>query len=254
VKVLQEIQKFKRGSVGVSLLPAGHAGACAGCKVRDCYVLTLYKHRQYIKQAHNKRLKILDVAATLDAARLELEQLILCGYEIPWLRINPLGASPTVKFLKDKKIHRRYYAAARKLLTVANDAGIPVHWPVQGKEKARQHRRQLGDLCVIRESMPPLHDIESFNGNSTVSRSTGARAVIVGKKGQGNKNNLAAAEQVAQCLRDNGNTVSVCSATREAFAVASERPRRKKRQSELCGSCTDCANPSVDVVIYPWHA
>lgn len=213
---------------------------CAQLRSGDCYAIDLEK-RGDRKAVSDKlhRHALTPPAILVGKALLELQTLVAKGYKIPWVRISTGGSLP-----KPENASPLFVSQLRAFLKYAIAQGALVHLPVESPEKAQFYRSIVGDFVTVRESLQSTEAITS---------TPGAVSCVVGTNIRTGSNIRArrvdAAKHAARMRRQStGRNTIVCPAI-----TAGWQKRAGKRQSKiLCGQCTACANPSIDV-IYPFH-
>jgi hypothetical protein len=182
---------------------------------------------------------------------------ILFDASIPWFRFSTNGSLPQPA---DARADRRFLPLLRELCGKLVGHSVPVHLPVESADKASFYREAVGDLVCVRESLQ-IADL-SPETIATHAIPSGPVSFTAGKSVTAGKDKLrrilAAADAAARAWSQRtGRRTIVCPAVRVSF-LSKYASRLSKAQKEewrgkaKCGSCTACANRSVDIV-YPAH-
>lgn len=183
----------------------------------------------------------LGAAQVCGAAIVEYRLMRDKGVSVPWARISTNGSVP-----QPENVRPIFRAQFRTLLAMFLDDDVPVHFPVETKEKRRFYDHMVGDLCTVRESCNL--DVDRFV-HATVPRS-----VVVGSRSMSRNERVSEAQRVAKLAREtSGQKIVVCPAITHSWA---SNPVRKnaipKNDRAKCGACTACADQNVQIV-YPLH-
>ncbi len=164
----------------------------------------------------------------------EIQHLIKSGTKIPWVRFNTAGSFP-----QPRDASLTFLNIMRELLELLDQNNIPVHAPVETKEKAEFYRKEFGWRVVIRES-----------AQSTKRFLTGRTpmTMVAGEGDMSRKERIKSSKLMAEMrFERTGRRTFVCPAVSASFLY-----READNSKAKCGSCTLCAQPGVDV-IYPLH-
>jgi len=217
------------GSLGLSF--AGSADASGShCSKRcphygtRCYAERLESFRKEYA-AKLGRHSAQGVAATARAALAELEDGARAGFVPVWFRFNVSGSLPPHPTADDVQ-------ALRALCSWLADRSVPIHLPLETRQKATRYRRALRGLGVtVRESgTSERRFLEASGAVSFVAVGGGVNAAKALAKKRS---------------RASGRPCYVCP------AVAAQKLKTKSGRAK-CGACTICADPHADTV-YPSH-
>ena len=199
---------------------------CEALKRGVCYAIHTEKMKPSI-QVSGERKRTLGFAKLCNAYKARIEALKNRGEAIPWIRFSTFGSVPNRRL---SGLEMQAFAELVRSFPV----GVPVHFPVETREKAERFRAiavafEL-DSLVVRESLQ--NDARMATTSQPCSR------VIY--EGATKKERLANAIKVARSLPD----ARVCP------AIASTINRRKPIK---CGQCTLCSRADVTTILYPQH-
>ena len=156
---------------------------------------------------------------------------------IRWFRFSVNGSVPEKYSLGSD--WPKFTTALRILISKAQVLGAKVHFPVESINKARAYRTALQGLnIVVRRSVQTgLSAAINAKDHCSIVISDGPlHSGCVTKEEK--RTNTAASYAAAKRIRAAGRSAVVCP------AVAG---------SSKCGKCTACADPAVDIVVYPFH-
>lgn len=160
------------------------------------------------------------------ASRLNEEALLeVKKLNLEWFRFSVSGS------IHEKRITPKFQKTLRELCQYLVSTGCYIHFPVESPRKAAKIRKALKGLpiTVRRTVQSTLKDVAAAKDSV---------AFVIGtNKWQKDKNKRDCIE-AAQTLRKGGKRTVICPAV-----IGSAK----------CGECTACADPSVDVVLYPLH-
>lgn len=271
--VFGSFSKGIKGALALNFGVSGGANCATSCRHHPahysggadraglCYAKVVEnRHDRAQLAAKLARHEVLPASTIVGRAMVELAALIGRGRAVPWLRISTSGAVPAPAAAA---ADRRFLPLLRELLTVAKNAGIPVHFPVESADKAAFYRAAVGTLATIRESVqtPDMtpdtiarHPVPtgpvSFTAGESVAPGPNKRARIL----------AAATAAAAAWAARTGRKTIVCPAVRVSFLSRTKAGKGARdaaavkawRDRAKCGSCTACSCPLVDIV-YPAH-
>jgi hypothetical protein len=233
--VLGTFSKAIKGSASINFSQSGGDNCWRGCRhhpdplesvedpTRACYAVAcerLYKNLSAQLQRHESE----GAESVLERGIDELKR----RKRVPWLRVSAMGSVP------DKLTDRLVNGFRRLAQTVSPDR---IHIPIESPDKARAYRDALPELC-IRETAQTLDRF--LSADCPVSYTAGSAD-------QTRRERVDEAKSVAKARKDkSGRKAIACPAVASRFLQGKTNPKSK------CGSCTACANPSIDVV-YAFH-
>ena len=229
-QVCSTFGKGAPGSLGLSF--AGSADAPgSNCSKRcphygtRCYAEGIERrYRTYA--AKLERHAAQGIEATARAALDELKNAERGGFVPVWFRFNVSGSLPAHPTAGDVR-------ALRALCAWLAEHGVPIHLPLETRQKATRWRRALRGLGVTVR--------ESATSGERFRRAPGPVSFVAVGGGVPAAKAAAAKRRTAS-----GRRCIVCP------AVAAQKLRTTGRERAKCGNCTACADPSTDVV-YPSH-
>lgn len=198
---------------------------CEALKKGVCYAVHTEKMKPSI-QVSGQRKRELGFAQLCKAYQIKIENL---PSPPPWIRFSTFGSVPNRKLTP---LELEAFAD----MVQSFPAGVPVHFPVETREKAERFRAitMAFDLpIVIRESCQSDARMKSPDNKGQSSR--------IVFDGATKRDRLANAVKLARTLPD----ARVCP------AIASTILRRPK--AVKCGQCTLCAQPQIKTILYPQH-
>lgn len=250
--VLGSFSKGVDSAASVNMGASGGPNCDTGCRHHSestapehlrtyaCYAIVVEK-RHDRKQLADKLLRhqAMPPALLIGRAIVELQDRLAKGKAVTWLRFSTNGSLPN-----PEQADRLFIGQLRVLLTICRANSIRVHMPVETESKAEFYRQQLGELCTVRESIQDPADILKFRG---------ACSMVVGEHIRSGKNirqrRVEHARQVAKQRKEStGRNTIVCPAITSGWSKLAG----KRSDKILCGQCTACSNPDIDV-LYPIH-
>ena len=235
--VFTKASKLVKDSESLSFSTSGAESNCdPSCRVfAACYasrIERIYSGLRGKLERHEERGPLWVVSQALAQLRPK---------PLRWFRLSVDGSLPARGRI-DATEWRPFVRGLRLLIERVQALGARVHIPIETKRKARTYRAALRGLgVVVRRSCQD----DTLGG---VMTDTDPRSWIVKSPDveftSGHiskaavKDNAEEAFRVADDIRKQGQTAVVCP------AIVSD---------SKCGKCTACANPSVDVILYPYH-
>jgi hypothetical protein len=166
-------------------------------------------------------------------ALAELQDRVMKGEKIPWVRFSTNGSLPMTWRARQNK---RFNRAMQEIIDFCRIHSIPVHIPVETWEKARFYR-QFG--AVVRQSC---------QNDRQFLETTGAVSYVAGVQSQNRMERVnAARELAAKRAAATGRKTVLCPAVASRY-LNNNVPNPKAK----CGNCIACSLPNVDIV-YPLH-
>ena len=203
---------------------------CQALKLGICYAIHTEKMKPSIQKS-GERKRELGFASTCAAYAGEIQKLVDKGKAIPWIRFSTFGSVPN-RPLTSSEVSAFVY------LVRSFPANVPVHFPVETKEKAERFRAisYAFDLpLVIRESC-------QSDERAAESLAQGLPASRIVYEGETKRDRLESARCMAKASK--GKAV-VCP------AIASTILRSVNKIK--CGQCTLCAQAGRTMILYPQH-
>lgn len=158
---------------------------------------------------------------------------------IRWARLSVDGSVPNLAKM-GKNTRATFVGLLRQWVTMVQERGARVHLPVESLPKAREYRKALAGTGVVVRRTDQSDTIEeclqSTDHRAFVVAAGGLHAGCVTKAEK--QRNIEYVRECAVKARAAGQTCVECP------AIAS---------SSLCGQCTACASPLVDLVLYAFH-
>jgi hypothetical protein len=250
--VLGQFGKAVDGSVSVNFSVSGGSNCAPSCRhhpnstapdhlqIGGCYAVAVEK-RHDRKQVADKLARHGAMAPhqVIGKATIEYNALIAKGRHVPWVRFSTNGSLPM-----PQDSNPLFLRQLRTFLEIVISNGSQVHIPVESHEKAEYYRQAIGDLVVIRESLQSTDDVTtqadavSFVAGDDIRTGANIR-----------ERRTAAAKRAARDRKQaTGRNTIVCPAVTSGW----KKRAGKSETKILCGQCTACSNPQLDVV-YPFH-
>jgi hypothetical protein len=228
---LGTFSKATEGAIALNFAESGGVNCstkCEALKKGVCYAVHTEKMKPSI-QVSGQRKREAGFANLCHAYKAQIQKRVAKGEMIPWIRFSTFGSVPNRKLTPTE-------LEAFADMVQSFPADVPVHFPVETREKADRFRAiavAFNLPIVIRESCQSDARMRS-KGN------TGQSSRIV-FKGETKRERLENAKAMAKQLPD----ARVCP------AIASTILRRPKPIK--CGQCTLCAQPQIKTILYPQH-
>lgn len=220
------------GAVALNFSESGGANCskrCQALKLGVCYAVHVEKMKPSV-QTSGERKRKMNFASLCLAYKTQIEKRIAKGEHVPWIRFSTFGSVPNRPLTGEEM-------QAFASLVKSFPAGVPVHFPVETRQKAERFRAiaVAFDLpLVVRESAQSDSGFrESMAQGKPVSR--------IVYKGDTKRERLENARKIAK--RSKGKA-RVCP------AIASTILRTKPVK---CGQCTLCSRGDVTGILYPQH-
>lgn len=222
--VVGTFSKAIEGAVSLNYSEGADENCDDSCPLKEgaCYTKLVQKRKPAI-QISGERKRKLGFATVVATQYWQLKAKIDNGEEIPWARVSSFGSTPNRILTGVEKMH---FGLLIGMLAKNN---IPVHVPVETEFKRKQLEEALRGLPVVVR-------LSDHDGNAT-----GPRSIVAGDFSMTRKERLKVAEQVR---KDHDGTAVVCPAIRSTF---------RKTKAIKCGTCNACANPKIELIIYPMH-
>ena len=201
---------------------------CEALKKGVCYAVHTEKMKPSI-QVSGQRKRELGFVGLCHAYEAKIRALISKGVDIPWIRFSTFGSVPNRRLTPGE-------LEAFASMVESFPQGVPVHFPVETKEKAERFRAIAVAFklnIVIRESCQSDARMVSPNNVGQSSR--------IVFDGATKRERLTNAVAIARSLP----------AARVCPAIASTILRRPKPIK--CGQCTLCAQSQIKTILYPQH-
>lgn len=228
--VLTQFGKAIATAYAVSFSISARQHCDDGCAVKNngCYAQAI--ERLYPTLFSKLRRHQMNMVKTANMALAACQALTAKGKAIDWFRFSVDGGLPIPSTTKRWSSFKPAFRRLCEWL-VNNVGSNRIHLPVESRQKATIYRRLVGDIITVRRTCQSV---------GAALRSKDTRAVRVGKSNRAChlKHNIGMAYELVSKLRQRGESAVVCP------AVASD---------SKCGKCTACANPAVNVVVYPLH-
>jgi hypothetical protein len=227
---------FSKAVPGAISLNFGESGGvncstkCEALKLGVCYAVHTEKMKPSIQTSGERKRKHGFAKVCLEY-RNQIERLESKGKAIPWIRFSTFGSVPNRRLTG---VEMQAFAD----LVRSFPPGVPVHFPVETKEKAERFRAiaVAFDLSlVVRESCQ-----SDRRANETLAENSPSSRIVY--KGANKRERLANAQKLA---RKSKGKARVCP------AIASTILRRDSPVK--CGQCTLCARGDVNLILYPQH-
>lgn len=158
---------------------------------------------------------------------------------LSWARVSVDGSVPRLKTLQPET-RKAFVSLLKQWFSEVKQRGAKIHFPVESMRKAREYRKALqgSDVVVRRTDQSDTIEecLQSSDHRAFVVSANGLHAGCVTKDEK--QRNIEYTEECAKLARDCGQTCVVCPAI---------------KGSSLCGKCTACAEPLVDLVLYAFH-
>jgi len=228
---LGTFSKAMDGAIALNFAESGGANCstkCEALKICLCYAVPTEKMKPSI-QVSGQRKREAGFANLCHAYKAQIQKRVAKGEKIPWIRFSTFGSVPNRKLTS---VELEAFAD----MVQSFPAGVPVHFPVETREKADRFRAiaVAFDLpIVIRESCQSDARMRSEDNTGQSSR--------IVFKGATKRERLANAITLARTLPN----ARVCP------AIASTILRRPKPIK--CGQCTLCAQAGIKTILYPQH-
>ena len=232
---LGTFSKALSGAVSLNFAESGGVNCSPTCEAlikNVCYAVHTEKMKPSIQKS-GERKRLHGFAPLCDAYREEITRKASKAI-IPWIRFSTFGSVP------DRELTTEEESAFVKLVR-SFPPDVPVHFPVETREKAERFRdiAKAYDLpLVIRESaQSDQRAMESMSSGDPASR-----IVYVGKT---KRDRLAKAQEIARA----NPGASVCPAIASTIL---KRPVKIKCGSGK-GGCTLCSQGNRTLILYPQH-
>jgi hypothetical protein len=214
-----------KGSVTVNFGISGGSNCDDSCTLKGngCYAITT----EAVKPSITVNLERKQNNLTQYLTELTSPKALAKFNAAPWIRASAFGSIPAPEQITDDQ-----YSLLKDLATgITNKA---IHWPVETLDKARL-LRSVG--------FNPRYSagLDVSKAISAVIQGFNTSVVIQGPKRATGKNKRKHSEPAFIAMKDlssQGITSKVCP------AIAG---------SAKCGACKLCADPKIDVIIYPMH-
>ena len=271
--VFGSFSKGIKGALALNFGVSGGANCATSCRHHPahysggadraglCYANVVENRHDRVQLAAKlSRHENLPASTIVGRAMVELSALVGRGRAVPWLRVSTSGAVPTPAAAA---ADRRCLPLLREVLTVAKNAGIPVHFPVESAEKAEFYRSAIGSLATVRESIQTPDMTPETIANHPIPSGpvsfTAGESVPAGPNKRGRILAAATAAAAAWSARTGRKTI-VCPAVRVSFLSRTKAGKGSRTPAEVvawrdrakCGSCPGCAVETYDIV-YPAH-
>lgn len=229
---LGSFSKALPGAVALNFSESGGANCSARCqalKLGVCYAV----HTERLKpsvQTSGERKRKMGFANLCRAYQQQIEKRVAKGDFIPWIRFSTFGSVPNRPLTGEEM-------QAFASLVRSFPPGVPVHFPVETRQKAERFRAiaVAFDLnLVVRESA------QSDSGFRD-SLAQGKQVSRIVYKGNTKRERLENARKIAKASK---GKVRVCPAI--ASTILRTRPVK-------CGQCTLCSRGDVTGILYPQH-
>lgn len=222
------LTKFSKGIKNSAALSFGLSASdlCDdSCRQKsgDCYALG--PESQY--KDYGKKLRNHMRAAPHNLVYRALNEIMTKRKSPDWFRLSVSGSIPARSSFTLPS-WKKFTKSVVELCDYLTQSGCKIHIPVETMGKARSWRTVLsGTDIVVRRSIQSDRLKDVINSKDHTSW-------VCGEKNKG----LPEALKSAETLRIKNKTVVICPAI-----VGDSK----------CGKCTACAEPLVDVVLYPKH-
>lgn len=223
--------KAVEGSIALNFAESGGPNCstkCEALKKGVCYAVHTEKVKPSI-QVSGQRKREAGFAALCQAYKAQIQKRVAKGEKIPWIRFSTFGSVPNRKLTPTE-------LEAFADMVESFPADVPVHFPVETREKAERFRAiavAFNLPLVVRESCQSDARMKS-------PENTGPSSRIV-FDGATKRERLDNAIALARKLPD----ARVCP------AIASTILRRPKPIK--CGQCTLCSQACIKTILYPQH-
>ena len=228
---LGTFSKAVPNSIALNFSESGGVNCSAKCEALKkgvCYAVHTEKMKPSI-QVSGQRKREVGFTNLCRAYKAQIQKRLAKGERIPWIRFSTFGSVP------NRRLTPKELEAVADMVE-SFPQGVPVHFPVETKEKAERFRAiaVAFDLnLVIRESCQSDARMRSKDHIGQSSR--------IVFKGATKRERLDNAKAIAKSLP----SARVCP------AIASTILRRPKPIK--CGQCTLCAQPQIKTILYPQH-
>lgn len=276
--ILGSFSKGTNGSVSINFGMSGGSNCSKRCihhpdskrtnATRKCYAAVVERRADRVQLREKlERHEGLPAYALCGAALRELQEMERKNKLPPWVRFSTNGSLPMTA-----NAGALFLNQLRTLVKWIVDRGIPVHIPVETRNKAEFYRDAIGDLVTIRESLQATGSHTTAEGavswvagaditgkNIRARRAersrqearerreaTGRKTIVCPAVCNGWKMKTAQS-QASGALRKHGENSPEHAETLAQVDIASAAALKAK-----CGNCIACSLPSVDVV-YPLH-
>ena len=233
---LGTFSKALPNAVSLNFAESGGVNCSPTCEAlikNVCYAVHTEKMKPSI-QTSGERKRLHGFAPLCDAYREDITRKASKGIDIPWIRFSTFGSVP------DRELTTEEESAFVKLVR-SFPPGVPVHFPVETREKAERFRdiAKAYDLpIVVRESaQSDQRAVESLASGDPASR--------IVYEGKTKRDRLAKAQEIAR----NNPGASVCPAIASTIL---RRPVKIKCGSGK-GGCTLCSQGNRTLILYPQH-
>lgn len=231
---LGTFSKALPGAIALNFAESGGVNCSDECQAKDkfCYAEQVEKMKPSVATS-GERKRLAGFAECCNAYAAEIRKRAAKGHAFPWIRFSSFGSVPNrplspVEILAFIQLVRSF------------PPGVPVHFPVETKEKAMRFRaiaNHYGLKLVVRESA------QSEN-RALECLAEGSAASLIFSAGRNKRERLAGA--IAYAKGKPG--AKVCPAIASTIL---RRPVKIKCGSGK-GGCTACSQDS-GLVIYPQH-
>jgi hypothetical protein len=232
---LGTFSKALSGAVSLNFAESGGVNCSPTCEAlikNVCYAVHTEKMKPSIQKS-GERKRLHGFAPLCDAYREEITRKASKAI-IPWIRFSTFGSVP------DRELTTEEESAFVKLVR-SFPPDVPVHFPVETREKAERFRdiaKAYALPLVIRESA-------QSDQRAMESMSSGDPASRIVYEGKTKRDRLAKAQEIARA----NPGASVCPAIASTIL---KRPVKIKCGSGK-GGCTLCSQGNRTLILYPQH-
>jgi len=201
---------------------------CEALKKGVCYAVHVEKLKPSV-QVSGQRKRELGFAALCEAYAAKIRRKVAKGEAIPWIRFSTFGSVP------NRRLTGNEMEAFADMVNSFPE-GVPVHFPVETREKAERFRA----ICVAFDLPLVIRESCQSDARMRAADNVGQSSRIV-FKGATKLERLKNAQALAKELP----------AARVCPAIASTVMRRPNPVK--CGQCTLCAQAGIKTILYPQH-
>jgi hypothetical protein len=223
--VVGSFGKAVTGAVSLNYSEGADVNCDDSCPLKEkgCYTVSNQKRKPAIRISGERKRK-LGFATVVAAQYWELKHRIEGGELIPWARVSSFGATPNRVLTGVEKFH------FGMLIGLLVEHSIPVHIPVETEFKRKQ----------LEEALRGLEATVRLSTHGDISQ-PGSKSTTAGTMKMKPAQRLIEAERMRKEFK---GTAVVCPAIRSTF---------RKTKAIKCGACNACANPKIELIIYPMH-
>lgn len=233
---LGTFSKALSGAVSLNFAESGGVNCSPTCEAMIksvCYAVHTEKMKPSIQKS-GERKRLHGFASLCASYREEITRKAAKAIAIPWIRFSTFGSVPDRELTTDEE-------SAFVKLVRSFPPDVPVHFPVETREKAERFRdiAKAYDLpLVVRESAQ-----SDARANECLAAGEPASRIVY--EGKTKRDRLAKAQEIARAKPG----ASVCPAIASTIL---KRPVKIKCGSGK-GGCTLCSQGNRTLILYPQH-